>query len=112
MYVILDRSLVAAGWSEGSMMAQACHAATKCIWEFKNDPSAQAYMNDLQNMRKIVLSAQSNSQLEELQAELIARGIEHAPWIEQPESILTCIATKPIKKSALGNILKEYKLYK
>ena len=40
---------------------------------------------------------------------------KHIPfvrWVEQPENILTCVATAPVLKSSLGDALKKCQLWK
>ena len=42
-------------WPIGAIVAQACHASTAVLHQFKDDPSTQQYLKDLDNMRKVVL---------------------------------------------------------
>jgi hypothetical protein len=37
------------------MLAQACHAATALIWQHQSANNVLEYMNDLKNMRKVIL---------------------------------------------------------
>jgi hypothetical protein len=40
-------------------MAQACHASTAALWQFKDDADTLTYMADLPNMHKVVLEVWS-----------------------------------------------------
>lgn len=44
-------------WSNGAIIAQACHAATKCIAAYYNDPNVQQYISgdNVNCMTKIIL---------------------------------------------------------
>lgn len=55
-YVILRRDLWAElDWPLGSVVAQACHAATAALWLSRDDPVAQAYCapDNLEHMHKV-----------------------------------------------------------
>lgn len=55
-YVILRGDLIKGlQWPVGALVAQACHATTAAIHLFYQDPVAQEYLQDLDNMHKIVL---------------------------------------------------------
>lgn len=43
---------------------------------------------------------------------LSSKGIDHKLWIEQPENIPTCIATRPYVKENIQENFKKFKLYK
>lgn len=113
MYIILNRSLAEKEkWPIGSMIAQACHAATKSLWTFKDEQSVLEYTSNINSMTKITLAMRNAEQLKKLGETFTEKNIEYVEWIEQPENILTCIATKPIRKSAVGTTLKKCSLYK
>lgn len=55
-YVVMRGDLARTmGWPLGAVVAQACHACTAVIHLFYNDAHTQAYLDDLDNMRKVVL---------------------------------------------------------
>jgi len=45
------------GWNAGSVIAQACHASTACIWLNRTEASVQEYMKQAESghMHKVVL---------------------------------------------------------
>lgn len=55
-YVLLRSDLLKElGWSIGSLVAQACHASTAVLHIFREDEHTIKYLNDLDNMHKVVL---------------------------------------------------------
>jgi hypothetical protein len=109
----MNKSLVENdAWPDGSMITQACHASTKSIWTFRNDPAVIEYTTNLDSMTKVTLQVKNEEKLIKLETELIENGIDVVRWIEMPENLLSCIATKPIRKSSMGTLLKKCSLYK
>ena len=53
------------------------------------------YLNDIGQMHKVVLETKNLVQLQKVITTLKENGIEFVEWNEQPEDILTCIATRP-----------------
>ena len=49
----------------------------------------QAYLDDLDNMHKIVLEAKDEDQLKVLADQLKEGAIDHKLWVEQPENYPT-----------------------
>ncbi|KAH7647862.1 hypothetical protein FG379_000489 [Cryptosporidium bovis] len=89
-YILLRRDLK---WNYGSLIAQACHASTAAIVENINDDVVTNYTEDIDNMRKVVLSCPDEAILKSVSLELNSNNIPHKLWIEKPEGIPTCIAT-------------------
>ncbi|KAK8805205.1 hypothetical protein WA588_000146, partial [Blastocystis sp. NMH] len=89
-------------WNLGALVAQGCHAATSAIWTYRNDPNVQLYCSNLESMHKVVLEAKDESDLLDVDSKLKEGNIDHVVWREQPENIITAIATKPYAKSAFG----------
>ncbi|KAJ8602500.1 hypothetical protein CTAYLR_001252 [Chrysophaeum taylorii] len=79
-WVVLRKDL-ASMWPMGSVVAQACHASVAALFATMDDP---------------------------LTAEYTKEGIVHHLWIEQPEGIPTCLATKPYFKQDAPSALKRY----
>lgn len=77
-----------------------------------DQPDTQAYLKDLEKMHKVVLKAESQSQLQQLVDRLSGDGIPHHAWIEQPEDILAAVASAPGQKTVLQPYFKEFKLFK
>lgn len=60
-YVLLRSDLLKdLGWSIGALVAQACHASSAALHIFREDEYTINYLNDLDNMHKVVLEVSSN----------------------------------------------------
>lgn len=99
-------------WSTGALIAQACHASVASITTTLNDVTTKKYLNDIDNMHKIILKADKLEDLTEAQEKLNKIQIPHRLWIEQPENIPTCLAVSPQPKSLVQAIFKQLKLFK
>ena len=56
-YVIVRADLIKTlSWPVGALIAQACHATSAVIHNFYSHEDTQAYLSNLDNMHKIVLS--------------------------------------------------------
>ncbi|XP_051136946.1 uncharacterized protein LOC127255459 [Andrographis paniculata] len=112
-YVVLRRDLIDT-WPLGSVVTQGCHASVAAIWLHKNDPDTLRYCADsnLDSMHKVTLEVKGEAQLVNLSEKLKAGGIAHKLWIEQPENIPTCLASKPYPKSIVSPFFKKLKLCK
>ncbi|CAK9866889.1 unnamed protein product [Sphagnum jensenii] len=67
---------------------------------------------NLDHMTKVTLEVKGEIQIQNLSKKLEAAGITHKLWIEQPEDIPTCLATKPYPKSEVSAHFKNLKLCK
>ncbi|KAL0393861.1 UNVERIFIED_CONTAM: putative peptidyl-tRNA hydrolase PTRHD1 [Sesamum latifolium] len=65
----------------------------------------------LSSSNEVTLEVKGEAQILNLADKLKASGIAHKLWIEQPENIPTCLATKPYPKSAVSSFFKKLKLY-
>ncbi|KFK25355.1 hypothetical protein AALP_AA8G102200 [Arabis alpina] len=112
-YVVLRRDLIDS-WPLGSVVTQGCHASVAAIWEFKDDPVTLQYCDPLHidSMHKVTLEVKGEIQIMNLSEKLKLGGISHKLWMEQPENIPTCIATKPYPKSHVSSFFKKLKLCK
>jgi hypothetical protein len=63
-------------------------------------------------MHKVVLEAKDEADLLDIDCKLSEGKIDHIMWKEQPENIITAIATKPYVKSAYGTLLRHLRLLK
>ncbi|KAH1012949.1 putative peptidyl-tRNA hydrolase PTRHD1 [Dendroctonus ponderosae] len=99
-------------WPVGALIAQACHAVTAVTHMFYEDEQTKLYLQDLDNMHKIVLEAPDEQSIISLKNTLEEKGISHKTWIEQPENIATCIAVKPYPKEEIQRYFKKFKLFK
>ncbi|KAL2918442.1 peptidyl-tRNA hydrolase domain-containing protein 1 [Polyrhizophydium stewartii] len=99
MYIIMRKDLAKAGWSGGSIAAQACHATTAVLAKHWTHPRVVSYLGDLANMHKVVLGVKNLGKLEGLCGQMAEAGIEFERWVEQPENTLTAVATLPQSRS-------------
>ncbi|CAL7937423.1 unnamed protein product [Xylocopa violacea] len=112
-YVVVRGDLLKTmGWPIGAVIAQACHACTAVTHLFYNDSYTQAYLANLDVMHKVVLEVPDETSLNDLCLKLLNEDIHHKLWIEQPENISTCLATKPYPKNKVQSYFKKYKLLK
>ncbi|KAH0708342.1 hypothetical protein KY284_009769 [Solanum tuberosum] len=112
-YVVLRRDLIDT-WPLGSVVTQGCHAAVAAIWSHKDDAVTLQYCSpsNIDSMHKVTLEVKGEAQILNLAEKLKAGGIAHKLWIEQPENIPTCLATKPYPKSLVSSFFKKLKLCK
>ncbi|KAK4725998.1 hypothetical protein R3W88_030915 [Solanum pinnatisectum] len=112
-YVVLRRDLIDT-WPLGSVVTQGCHAAVAAIWSHKDEAVTLQYCSpsNIDSMHKVTLEVKGEAQILNLAEKLKAGGIAHKLWIEQPENIPTCLATKPYPKSLVSSFLKKLKLCK
>ncbi|CAH0399215.1 unnamed protein product [Chilo suppressalis] len=112
-YVLLRSDLLKElGWSIGALVAQACHASTAVLHLYKDDEHTLQYMNDLDNMHKVVLEVPNEEALRKIETKLSENSIAYKLWIEQPENIPTCLALKPYPKEDVKKFVGKFKLYK
>ncbi|KAG5403027.1 hypothetical protein IGI04_009146 [Brassica rapa subsp. trilocularis] len=112
-YVVLRRDLIDS-WPLGSVVTQGCHASVAAIWSFKDDPVTLRYCDPqhIDSMHKVTLEVKGETQMLNLSEKLKSGGISHKVWMEQPENVPTCIATKPYLKSQVSPFFKKLKLCK
>lgn len=63
-------------------------------------------------MHKVVLEVKDDTELLAISATLKMNKIDHILWREQPENIVTALATKPCTKSIVGTLLRHLRLLK
>ncbi|KAI4316213.1 hypothetical protein L6164_024212 [Bauhinia variegata] len=110
-YVVLRRDLIDT-WPLGSVVTQGCHASVSAIWSNKDDPHTVDYCSpeSIDSMHKVTLEVKGEPQILNLSEKLKSGAIIHKLWIEQPENIPTCLATKPYPKSLVSSYFKKLKL--
>jgi peptidyl-tRNA hydrolase len=114
-FIVLRKDLGRAkGWPLGSLAAQCAHAAVAAVWTHRDDEDTRAYCapENIRGMRKVVLETKNESQLVKLSETLEANGVMHVLWNELPENYPTCLATKPYRRSAVGEYFKKCNLAK
>lgn len=112
-YIVVRKDLLKElGWPVGAVIAQACHAVTAVVHLYRDDEQTKLYLDDLDNMHKVVLEAKDESSLIKLKDILLENGIKHKLWVEQPENISTCLVAKPYPKEDVQKYFKQFKLFK
>ncbi|KAL1923324.1 uncharacterized protein VTP21DRAFT_8304 [Calcarisporiella thermophila] len=114
MFIIIRRDLIKSlGWNTGSVIAQASHASTAVLWQYKDTPATQEYLSNLDTMHKVVLETKNLDTLQSIASSLEQLNVPHKVWIEQPENFATCLATAPIHRTPeLKAALKKCSLFK
>ncbi|KAL5493887.1 hypothetical protein EMCRGX_G015122 [Ephydatia muelleri] len=95
-------------WPIGALIAQGCHATTAVLHTFVDDPNVREYLADVDHMHKV----NDEADLLALASSLRGGEVDHKLWMEQPENIPTCLATKPYPKSCVQDYFKKFKLFK
>ncbi|CAH9092141.1 unnamed protein product [Cuscuta epithymum] len=110
-YIVLRRDLIDT-WPLGSVITQGCHASVAAIWSHKTDPHTVRYCdpNNIDCMHKVTLEVKGEAQIVSLSEKLKVASIAHKLWIEQPENMPTCLATKPYPKSLVSPFFRKLKL--
>ncbi|XP_033727343.1 putative peptidyl-tRNA hydrolase PTRHD1 [Pecten maximus] len=112
-YIVLRKDLVETlKWPTGALIAQACHACTAVMHQFREETTTQHYLADIDRMHKVVLEAKDEDSLISLSEKLKTENVDHKLWMEQPENIPTCIATRPYQKDLIQIHFKKFKLMK
>ncbi|XP_002979308.2 putative peptidyl-tRNA hydrolase PTRHD1 [Selaginella moellendorffii] len=112
-YVVIRKDLVETmKWPLGSVISQGCHAAVAAVWMHRGDPDTIEYCSPekIDTMHKVTLEVKGEIQLLNLSKKLAEASIDHKLWIEQPENLPTCLATKPCWKSRVSSHFKKLKL--
>ncbi|KAF9901241.1 hypothetical protein BX616_002320 [Lobosporangium transversale] len=94
----LIESLICTYSSTGSNRRLAGRRAA-VLYKTQELKDTREYLADLNNMHKVVLEVKNLPQLESLAASLSALDVPHVTWREQPEDILTCLSTSPIRRN-------------
>ncbi|KAH7714663.1 hypothetical protein AAVH_17971 [Aphelenchoides avenae] len=111
MYLVLRSDLITLpNWTLGAVFTQIAHAATACLWTFREDPDVVAYMEDMDHMRKVTLKVETEAELRSVEEALKNAQIQHKTWIE--DNMAVCIAVKPQLRSLVKPVLGKLPLYK
>lgn len=110
MYVILRSDLISdLKWSVGAVATQAAHAATACVWTFRDDSEVVEYMKDISHLRKVTLKVPNEMELRILEKKLQESNVDYYLWTE--DNMAVCIALKPQFKSFVEHYVKHLKLF-
>ena len=112
-FIVIRKDLGRAlSWPLGALAAQCAHASVHAVWTYRASADTMAYVDEgnIKSMRKVVLETKNAGSLDKLAATLDAEGVEHVVWVEEPEGIRTCLATRPYRRSAVGGYFKKCNL--
>lgn len=73
---------------------------------------ARDHIDIVDMAEQVTLEVKGEVQLLNLAQKLEAGGIAYKLWIEQPEKVPTCLATKPYPKAEVAKYFKNLKLCK
>ncbi|EPZ35563.1 putative peptidyl-tRNA hydrolase PTRHD1-like protein [Rozella allomycis CSF55] len=109
-YILLRGDLK---WSQGALIAQACHASIACLFKYKDHPNVLKYTSDenLNRMHKVVLKVKDENELEAIH-KTISDKHDCYLWHEQPENIPVCLACLPLEKDIIHPLVKHLPLFK
>lgn len=80
------------------------------VWANRDDADTLAYVGDVDNMHKVICAALSEEDIRGTAAALADAGVPHKLWVEQPEGVVTAVATKPGRRHALQPFFAAFKL--
>lgn len=106
-YILVRTDL---NWNTGALIAQACHASAASIAKTLSSTPTMNYLEDLANMHKIILQANSVDDLLKVEGALKEANISHHLWIEKPENIATCLAVSPQPRQSVQSMFRCFKL--
>jgi len=110
MYFILRSDLISKlNWPLGAVFTQVAHAASACIWTFKDDQYVLEYMRDIENMHKVTLKIEGEESINNEAKRLSDANIDHRVWVE--DGMPVCIAVKPQPRISLKKYLGHLSLY-
>jgi hypothetical protein len=80
------------------------------VWTNRDHTDTVAYLAALDSMHKVICAAESEAAVRATADALSAAGVGHKLWVEQPEGIVTAVATRPARRSELKPFFADYKL--
>ncbi|XP_054157085.1 putative peptidyl-tRNA hydrolase PTRHD1 [Oppia nitens] len=121
-YIVVRGDL---NWPVGALIGNSCHASVAAIVSNLSSSSSTAantaadadndtveYIKQLDSMTKVVLKADSELELRQCCQKLDENNVKYYLWTEQPENIVTCLATIPKPRAVLKPLLSHLKLFK
>lgn len=105
------------------MVAQAVHASIAAIWKTRTHDSTISYCTQRGNdtpdagemsnqMHTVVLEAKNESALLKLAQTLQDNDVQHVLWREQPENIVTALASGVYQRSTVKKYFNKLRLFK
>ena len=120
-YVVMRSDLVKSlKWNVGGLIANGSHACLSVIAEHLHDDDVRLYLGlstppegeAAVQMHAVVLAVRDEEELQST-AELLRRhSIAHRLWVEAPERVPSCLATRPYQRSIVQPLLRHLKLFR
>ncbi|AFN82813.1 hypothetical protein EROM_040450 [Encephalitozoon romaleae SJ-2008] len=107
-YILLRNDL---NFSRGALIAQACHSSVYSIERYRDHPDTVEYLRNVRLMTKVVLKIKGKD-VGEIIDHLVSKNIDHTVWVEEPESITTCISLRPYAKDKIADVVEYFKRFK
>ena len=95
-----------------ALLKHTTSASTAAIHKFYKHEDTEAYLKDLDSMKKKVFQVDDEEELFDFENKLILHKIDYKMWIKQPDNYATCIATRPYPISEIAEYFKNLKIYK
>lgn len=113
-YLVVRRDLIERfSYSWGAVIANSSHASLAAIARHLDEPEVRDYVAGKQHqMHKVVLGASDEADLLRVAETLSTKQISHHLWVEHPELLRTCLATRPYRRSVLQPLFKGLRLFK
>ena len=117
-YIVMRSDLVKQHrWNVGGLIANGSHACLAVIAEHVQHEDVRRYLGlsgekQSQQMHTVVLSVTDERELRDTAALLAGHDIAHCLWVEAPEQLPSCLATRPYPRSALQPLLRHLKLFR
>ena len=118
-YVVMRSDLIKAfKWNIGGLIANGCHASIAVIADHLDDADVRAYIGRAEDegqrtqMHKVVLAVKDEAELMETASLLTRHSIVHRVWVEAPEQLPSCLATRPYQRSVVQPLLRHLKLFR
>jgi len=117
-------------------VAQAVHASVAALWPHREETITQEYcglragvVHEVSGpnrdderkvhqtetnpqMHTVVLEAKDEAAVRKLAQMLDDGRVHYAMWTEQPENMVTALATKPYRRSDIQHLFKKFRLFK
>ena len=106
-YILIHR---VKGYGVGALIAQGAHASSAALHLSREHADTISYLASLDTMHKIILEGPSAEALRDTSAALAAAGITHKLWVEQPEGLVTALASAPRARGLLRPLFAAFKL--
>ena len=120
-YVVMRSDLTKSlHWNVGGLIANGSHACLGAIADHLDDADVRSFLGlakrpggePLTQMHAVVLSVKDEEELRSTAELLSQHSIAHLLWVEAPEQVTSCLATRPYQRSVIQPILKHLKLFR